>query len=459
VRFADSVGRIVPLAWPVFIGQLAVLAFATIDTVFVARSSAADLAALAIGSAAFVTVFIGFMGVVMALGPIVGRLFGAGDLAQAGRAVHKAVWVAIALSAVGSTLLLFPQPFLTLAQASPEVAGKVRLYLTALAFSLPASLLFTIFRGFNTAVSRPKAAMLIQVGGLALKVPLSAALVFGVPALGIPALGVAGCGVATAVSMWAQVAIGWMVLRRDPFYERFALFGRGLDRPEAAAIKAQLKLGIPMGSSILIDVTGFAFMAIFIARLGTTAVAGHQLAANLVSLMFMVPLALGNATGALVAQRLGARDARDADRLAWHGLGLACAIAALLSLGVLAGRVPILSLYTADGAVIAAALPLLAWLAVFHVADAAAAVAAAVLRAHQIALVPVLIYAFALWGVGMGGGWLLAFDSSGHVPAALRGAPGYWVASTAALTVAAIGLTLLMRFTLRVRPGALPVAA
>ena len=64
---AHSARRIVPLAWPVFVGQLSVLAFATIDTVLVARASAIDLAALAVGSAAYITVFIGLMGVVLAL--------------------------------------------------------------------------------------------------------------------------------------------------------------------------------------------------------------------------------------------------------------------------------------------------------------------------------------------------------------------------------------------------------
>jgi multidrug resistance protein, MATE family len=168
----------------------------------------------------------------------------------------------------------------------------------------------------------------------------------------------------------------------------------------------------------------------------------------------MVPLALGNATGALVAQRLGAGDPRDADRLAWHGLALAAAIATGLGFAVLATRSSVLGLYTRDAAVIAAALPLLAWLAVFHIADAVQAVAAAVLRAHHVALLPVLVYAVALWGVGMGGGWLLAFDTTGAVPAGLRGAPGYWLAATAGLSVAAIGLTLLMRVVLRRVPAA-----
>lgn len=444
-----NVRRILPLAWPVFIGQVSVLAFATIDTLLVARVGASDLAALAVGSAAYITVFIGFMGVLMALSPIVGQLHGAGRDAEAGHQVHQALWIALALALAGSTLLVFPAPFLALAQASPEVGEKVRGYLLALAFSLPASLLFTVYRAFNTAVSRPKAVMVLQVGGLALKLPLSTALVFGVPSLGLPALGVTGCGIATAVAMWAQVLAAWLLMRRSPYYERFALMGRGLHRPERASLMAQLRLGIPMGASILVEVTGFAFMAIFISRLGTTPVAGHQVVVNLVSLLFMMPLALANATGTLVAQRIGAGDARDARRLGWHGLVLGTALAAVMGGTVYLFREPVLGLYSQDAAVLAAALPLVAWLAVFHVADAAQTIAAFVLRAYKIATVPVLIYVAALWGVGLGGGFQLAFNVPGNVPAALQGAPGFWVAATAGLVLAGAALSAFMVWMMR----------
>jgi len=454
--FGASARRILPLAWPVFIGQVSVLAFGTIDTLFVARSSATDLAALAVGSAAYITVFIGFMGVVLALSPIVGQLHGAGRSDEAGHEVHQALWLALALSVLGSALLVFPAPFLALARSGPEVAVKVRGYLLALAFSLPASLLFTVYRAFNTAVSRPKAVMVLQLGGLLLKVPLSWALVFGVPALGVPALGVVGCGIATCISMWAQVLAAAALVRRDPFYARFRLTGHGLHRPQRRALAAMLRLGVPMGLSILVEVTGFAFMALFISRLGTTPVAGHQIVTNLVSLLFMMPLALANATGILVAQRIGAGDARDARRLGWHGLQLGCAVAAVMGGSVFALRAPVLGLYTHDAAVLAAALPLVAWLALFHVADAAQTIAAFVLRAYKIATVPVLIYVAALWGVGLGGGYVMAFDVFGGVPAVLRGAPGFWFAATAGLVLAAAALCAFMLWVFRLQRSAVP---
>jgi len=452
-NFWTDVRRIAPLAWPVVIGQIAVLAFSTIDTVLVSRHSPTDLAAFAVGAAAYVTIFVGFMGIVLAVSPIAGQLFGAQRLEAAGDEAHQAVWLALALSVLGCLLLLFPQPFLWAAKASPEMAERVRGYLQALTFALPASMLFTVFRGFNTAVSRPKAVMALQIGGLVLKLPLSAALVFGVPSLGVPELGVTGAGIATAVAMWAQVLLAAVLMRRDPFYDQFKLWGRGLHEPNRKALWGLLRLGVPMGMAILVEVTGFSVMALLISRIGTLPVAGHQIAVNIVSLMFMLPLGLANAAATLVAQRIGAGDLTDARKLGWHGMLLGAAIAAALGSLMYLMREQVISLYTTNAAVAAAALPLLAWVVVFHLADAVQTIAAFVLRAWRIATLPMFIYAGTLWGIGLAGGYTMAFDLLGNTPTALQGARGFWAACTSGLVVAGIALLGLMQLKLRPPPA------
>jgi MATE family multidrug resistance protein len=442
--------RIAALAWPLFVGQLAVLAFSTVDTVMTARSSAVDLAALAVGAAVYVSVFVGFMGVVLAVGPIAGQLFGAKRLEDAGRALHQAMWLALGLSVLGCLVLLFPQPFLALSHAEGEVAAKVRGYLAALAFALPSALLFTAFRGFNTAVSRPKVVMALQAGAFALKVPLNAMLVFGFDAgiVHVRPLGATGCGVATAIVMGCQLAAAWTVLRLDPFYRAFALQRGGWGRPRRANLAGLLRLGVPMGLAVGIEVTGFTFMAFFIARLGATPVAGHQIAVNIVSILFMMPLAIANATATLVAQRIGADDAGDARRIGWHGLQLGVLIAAAMGATVYLTREGLMLAYTHDTLIVAAAMPLLAWVILFHIADAAQTVAAFTLRAYKIATLPVVIYATAIWGVGLGGGYVVGFNVTGWTPPALLGAQGFWSAATAGLTVCALGLSGLLLWVL-----------
>jgi MATE family multidrug resistance protein len=300
--------------------------------------------------------------------------------------------------------------------------------------------------------------MLLQLAGLAMKIPLSSALVFGAPSLGLDALGVTGCGIATMIAMWSQLGLAWLVLRRDPFYTRFAIHGHGLARPHRASLLALLRLGVPMGLTILIEVSGFAFMAIFIARLGTTTVAGHQVAANLVSMMFMLPLALSNAASTLVAQRIGANDIAAAVRVGWRGMQFALVLAVVLGALVFAARRGIVALYTNDAAIAAAALPLLTWVAVFHIGDALQTVAQFVLRAWRITVVSFLVFAVSMWGVGLGGGYALAFGLVG--PA--MGAPGFWLAATAGLMLAGVllgGFLAWMLHQRRAKAGSLTPAA
>jgi MATE family multidrug resistance protein len=141
---------------------------------------------------------------------------------------------------------------------------------------------------------------------------------------------------------------------------------------------------------------------------------------------------------------------------------MAIVIAAAMGLLLWLTRAQVAALYTADAQVLAVAVPLLAWVAVFHVVDAVQAVASFVLRAYRVATVPMLIYAGSLWGLGLGGGYLLAFDASGLVPAVWRGALGYWAAAAAGLAVAAGALVWLMWHVLRrpraARPAAQPAA-
>ena len=456
----DSFSRILAMAWPILIGQLAVLGFSTVDTILIARFAANDLAALSVGAAAYISVFIGLMGVILAISPIAGQLFGAGKLHDAGDQVHQAIWLALGLSGLGAAVLLFPEPFLSLAKPTSDVAHKVQGYLLALAFSLPASLLFTVYRGFNSAVSRPKAVMSIQVVGLLLKIPLSMLFIYGwsvsVPGFQQPWVvapkGVVGCGWATAIVMWSQVVIAWAVLHRDPFYARFGLHRGGFSRPKRDALLRLLRLGGPMGAAILIEVTGFTSMAFLISRQSAQAVAGHQLAANLVSLMFMVPLALANGTATLVAQSVGAKDFAQARRLGWHGVEIGVALAMVLGAVVYFCRESVLGVYTDNPAVIAAAMPLLVWVWWFHVGDAAQTLANFVLRSHHITFLPLVFFAVSLWGIGLVGGYLVTH--SAWAPDELRGAPGYWAMSALGLVVAGLMLCTLLAWIHRHEVGA-----
>jgi MATE family multidrug resistance protein len=440
-------GKIITLAWPLFIGQIALIANGVMDTVMTARFSATDLAALALGFSIYISVFIGLSGVLQALLPIVGQHFGAKRYAAIGHEVKQALWLALFLSIIGSVILYFAPAFLVFADASPELTEKATLYLRIEATALPATLAFRVYASLNTAISRPKMVMMIQVLGLLLKIPLNALFIFGY--WGMPAMGGPGCALATSVIAWLMVLVCWMSVRAAPYYQTFKLFNTGWVKPAWASQKALLVLGIPMGLSYFIEVTGFTLMAIFIARLGDTAVAGHQITANMGAVLYMLPLALGSATGTLVAQSIGAGQLMTAQKMSGAGIRLAAISAVVTGCAVWLLREQIVHAYTPDPVIYSAAIPLFVYIAFYQLFDGIQVTTAFVLRAYKIAIIPTLIYAIALWGVGLGGGYLIGLDPFNIMPNALKGASGFWFANSASLAIVAVLLLGYLRIIQR----------
>ncbi|MCL4775438.1 MAG: MATE family efflux transporter [Burkholderiaceae bacterium] len=442
---------ILKLAWPLFVGQLAVMLNGLIDTVMAGRLSAVDVAAIGLGASVYISVYIGLMGVLLALSPVVAQHYGAGNFEQIGLETRQAIWLALVLAVPGCLALASTDLWLALSDPPPEVAAVARLYLWAAAAGLPAALLFRVFHALSNAVARPKAVMVINLAGAALKVPLNVLFMHGWQhgdATLVPALGGAGCGVASAIIAWLSVLLALAALRADPLYRRVGLVGGGwLARPEPARLRTLLALGGPIGASYMVEVTSFTFMALFLARLGATTAASHQIAANLAALAYMVPLALATATSVLVAQSLGAERPAEARARAWAGIRIALACAAAIGTGLFAAREPLAALYTTDATLVAAAAPLLALVAAFHLFDATQAMCSFVLRAYRITALPMLVYVLSLWGIGLGGGWWLAFGvgASAHRWAPLvAGARGFWIASGLSLALAAAGLAAIL---------------
>ncbi|MEK9721007.1 MAG: MATE family efflux transporter, partial [Quisquiliibacterium sp.] len=162
--------EILRLAWPVFIAQLAVMANGVIDTMMAGRLSATDLAAIGLGASIYVTVYIGLMGTLLGLSPIVGQHFGAGRFTQIGEMFRQSLWVALILAVPGCLVLTHNEPFFAFSAPTPEVAALAKAYLWATAAGLPAALLFRAFNSMNVAISRPRVVMTVNLIALAFKV-------------------------------------------------------------------------------------------------------------------------------------------------------------------------------------------------------------------------------------------------------------------------------------------------
>ncbi|HVE89188.1 MAG TPA: MATE family efflux transporter [Burkholderiaceae bacterium] len=432
-----STRAFVKLASPLFVANLALVGTGTIDTVMAGRLSATDLAAVAVGTSIYISVYIGLMGVLQGLSPIAGHHYGAQRWRAIGDDLQQALWLSLTLAIIGLPLLLATDTWLTFAQVDAEVKSKCTAYLHATAYGLAAALAARAYVALYAAVSRPRITMVINLFALAAKAPLNAVFMYGYGS--IPAMGGAGAGVSTAVLAWLMLVMNFGAWRFDSSFARFR--SKSIHMPRLRRQRELLKLGIPIGLSVLFEVTSFTFMSVLIARLGTAAVAGHQIIANLIALLFMMPLALGIATSVLVAQALGAGDAHVARRAALRGLRLTISIAVAAAITVWLFREQIVGLYTIDAAVGSIAMSLLGLAAVFHVFDAGQGVAGFALRGYKNTLWPMVIYGVALWAIGLVGGFWIGLHATPFGPP--RGPAGFWEAALLGIAIAAIALTCL----------------
>jgi MATE family multidrug resistance protein len=296
----------------------------------------------------------------------------------------------------------------------------------------------------HNAVSRPAVITVIQLIGLALKLPLNLLFIYG--GLGIEGMGGPGCAVATAIISWLWLIITLCFVVFDRFYRPFKIFSR-FSAPDWHRIWTLLKLGAPIGFSYLIEVTSFTFMSLFIARLGINALAGHQIAANLGTVIYMVPLSLSIATMTLVSQSIGANKPERAEEIGWSSVLFTTGLCIVIGISVWVFRIQLLELYDPPIEVKIFSIPLFLFIAFYQMFDALQVTAAFILRAYRVAFWPMVIYAGSLWGVGLGGGYLLGFNILGNTPEFLQGANGFWAANSISLGLAACLLLYLFRKT------------
>lgn len=412
------------------------MANGVIDTVMAGQLSAVDLAAVGIANSILVAIFMSLMGVLLALPPLVARLHGAGRHAEVGREIHQGMWIAVALCVIAALLLHHPEPFLALSKLQPEVEAKVRAYLDASIWGVPAAIAFRVYFGLFTGLGRPHSVMVFNLVALALKLPLNAVFMHGL--LGAPALGGPGCAVASSLTYWLVALAAWGWCLTKPEYAPLGLRARPAP-PDWRAILEFLKLGVPIALTFIADVTAFTFMALFIARLGPVASAAHQIAANLSVFAFMLPLALGNAAAILVGQALGAGMPMRARQVCGRAIQIGLFLGLIVCIAFWLGAERIAALYSNEARVRLLAATLIVLIGHYHLVDALQVVAVNALRGYKRTTIPMIIYTTCLWGIGLGGGVVLGLtDWLG--PA--RGAAGFWWAAIVSLGLVAGAVAL-----------------
>ena len=424
----------------VWVGQLAVMSFGITDTVVAGRFSEHALATLSIGSAFYITVYVALMGLLQALLPALSELRGSGKAHALGATFRQSIYLLLLASLLGVAALLSPHFIFERTQVPATLRLEAQNYLSILAAALPPALFFRMFSTLNQSLGRPQLVMWVQIAALGVKIPLSLILTLGVGSF--EGLGVSGCALATLIVNYLMMGLALVLLKTQSLYKPYKIWAP-MEAIHWGEIAALARLGVPNALSITVEVTSFTLMAFFIARLGTLASASHQIVANFAALMYMVPLSLSIATSARVSYWIGAGKRNLSTQAVKIGFQNVLLMALINITMVALFRNQIAALYAPNQAVAELAASMLGWLCLFHIGDSLQVLCFFILRCFKITLKPLLIYSVMLWGVGLFGGYTLAYQGLGPVLPLLNPV-AFWITASCALLISAFMLITLL---------------
>jgi MATE family multidrug resistance protein len=386
----------------------------------------------------------------MSVNPIVAHHVGAREFSQVPAVVQQALWKALGVGLIALVLANVSTIVFDHLALEPLVRDMAKDFVHITSFALPAFACYRVLYGYSASLNQTKPIMMIALGALLLNALVNWLLIFG--NLGFPRLGGLGCAWSTLLCVWFNLAgLLWWMHRSDAYRSTWP-FDR-FERPHWPQVRNLLKLGMPIGVTYFAESSAFSLIALLVAKFGSTQVAAHQIALNFSSLVFMVPLSLGVAILTRVGQSLGAGDPLAARFRAWVGVGTSLLCAAVIAAFMAIFNQQIADAYTSDQTVANVAAHLLFLAAIFQLSDATQVATSCAIRGYKVTRSPMVIHLTAFWVFSLPLGYALGIAPAWlpWAPAQPMAAQGFWIALVVGLTVAALGLTGLLRYVARQR--------
>lgn len=433
VLLVAEIRGLTQLALPVVAAQLGMMFLGTVDTAMVGHIQANALAAVALASTFNFAILILGQGVLHALDPVVAQAFGAKEYPAVRAAFGRGFVLSALLSIPYAAILWWSEPILTLLRQPPEVVALAAPFLRALMPGIPAAFAFVTVRQTLQAVGVVWPVLVSVVAGNLVNWIGNLALIHG--RYGMPEMGVLGSAWSTTICRWLMLVVlvgcAWVPLRGLWPKWSLRLF-------EPRPLMRLCAIGIPIGIQIGLEMWVFTAAALLIGNMGARQLAAHQIAINLASLSFMVPLGVGSAAATRVGQAIGRQDLPGARRAALVALWTGGAIMLLAATMFWVMPRQLVTLFTADDELVAGATTLLGVAAWFQIFDGTQAVGCGILRGAADTRMGAVINFVGYWLLGLPLGLWLAHRRG-------MGAAGLWWGLTLGLLVVATLLVLRIR--------------
>ena len=407
------------LSAPMIATQFFIMGMGFVDTAMSGQYSSLDLAGVAMGGVILWPLFMLFAGVLTALTPMVSQHVGGGRRLAVGALIQQGIWVAMIFGVILFLLVRISEPLLILFDVAPEAVSIAMAYLKAASWGCPAVMLYVTLRYACEGLGQTLLPMLIAGTTLPINAGLNYVLIYGL--FGAPELGGEGCGWATAITMWFELGVMLLVIRR-PWLRNTGLFERVL-KPKLATIKSILQVGLPIGMTMFLEMTVFSLVSLLVGSIGIAAIGANTIGGNLNWFVFVIPMALGSAASIRVGYHVGAKDYALAAKVARLSVLISATYAFLASLVLVLSREVLPRIYTSDPAVLALTAEVLLIVAAYQFFDCTQATMIGALRGYKDTQYPMIISIIGYWLIALPVGTILGWGLLGWN----LGVLGFWI--------------------------------
>ena len=431
--------RLLQLAVPVFFAQIILVLMSVVDTIMAGQVSANDLAALSIATGVINPVIFSLQGILLALTSVVAHCYGSNDKTGIKHYFQQSIYLVVLLSAMVFLLPVFTPFIFSKLGADPIITATSQDYVDYVKFGVLGFLVFSIYRSVSEGIGLTKVTLYISLIGLVVNIVANYIFIYG--KLGMPALGAAGCGVATSL-VACIMALSQVVysFRNNKIKGRWLL--NNFEKPNFTSMFYLIKIGFPIALATFFEISLFACIPLFIADLGAVMVSGHQIAASVTAVLFMMPLSLSMAIAIRVGNLSGQKAYAQLKVVIFTSFCIAILIAFIVAIVTFVFRAPVTYLYTQDENVAQLAMGILILACFYQLPDALQVAAGGVLRGLKHTKPIIWISFISYWLIGFALGYVLAKTDLIIEP---MGAKGFWVGIIFGLIVAACLLLISVR--------------
>jgi putative MATE family efflux protein len=312
---------VVQLAWPAILqGLLTTVIFIT-DRIILGQYSEAALGSMQISGPLLWSVFSVFGAFGAGTLAVIGRSVGSQDAVRARQTLRAVIWLAFVMGSLVALLGIFSREWLAEvlaggADTSDQIRTMAVLYMEICFGIAPFAMLGAVgFTALQAGGDTRSPAVISLVCGV-VNLSISVVCVFGL--WGAPELGIVGAALGTAASYLLQ---GLLALYFNQRPDRIPSL-RPFEPLRLAPLKPVLRISLPAFGEKVIFHTAFVIFASFVGHLGDQAMTANQACIAIESLGFIAATGFGIASGALVAQKLGAQRPEDAESVGWISAAL-----------------------------------------------------------------------------------------------------------------------------------------